>query len=183
MRVRNPLFPPLFINADDIAKEDKLSAYEAAIEADRRRNDAILERLSFATETVMSTETKIDFIKKAKAAGYQVTLIYITTQDETINLERVKARVKMGGHDVPQEKTLARYKRSMTFLVEVLDIVDEASIFNNSFTKPVMIARKRMDGQIELRPQPRPSIWTEENIKDLLGVSDEQIDFGSFENT
>ena len=61
MRGLDPLFPPLFINADDIAKKDKLSAYEAAVEADRRRNDAILRRLSFATETVMSTETKIDF--------------------------------------------------------------------------------------------------------------------------
>jgi predicted ABC-type ATPase len=175
MRTRDPLFPSLHINADDIAKERTMSSLDAAIEADRQRNEAIRNKQSFATETVMSTGGKIDFMKHAKAAGYEVTLVYITTQDDKINLGRVEARVATGGHDVPPEKTVTRYKKSMALLAGALAVADIASIFNNSFENPILIAQKTSDGQIALRPQPRPSIWTEENIMELLGLSGPSI--------
>ena len=142
MRARDPGFPPLYINADDIAREKKIGPREAAVEAARQRAEALARKVSFATETVMSTVEKIDFLKDAKRAGYEIALLYITTQSRKINLKRIQTRVNMGGHDVPPDKTSSRYDRSMTFLAEALKIVDVATIYNNSFEHPLLIAEK-----------------------------------------
>jgi predicted ABC-type ATPase len=171
MRARDPGFPSLYINADDIARERKIGAREAAAEAARQRAEAVAHEVSFATETVMSTVEKIDFLKDAKRAGYEIALLYITTQSRNINLKRIQTRVKMGGHDVPPDKTSSRYDRSMTFLAEALKIVDVATIYNNSFEHPLLIVEKTRDGQLVLYPQEPPSIWNVERIRKLVGLA------------
>jgi predicted ABC-type ATPase len=171
MRARDPGFPSLYINADDIARERKIGAREAAAEAARQRAEAVAHKVSFATETVMSTVEKIDFLKDAKRAGYEIALLYITTQSRNINLKRIQTRVKMGGHDVPPDKTSSRYDRSMTFLAEALKIVDVATIYNNSFEHPLLIVEKTRDGQLVLYPQEPPSIWNVERIRKLVGLA------------
>jgi predicted ABC-type ATPase len=170
MRARDPGFPSLYINVDDIARERKIGPREAAAEAARQRAEAVARRVSFATETVMSTVEKIDFLKDAKRAGFEIALLYITTQSRKINIKRIQARVNMGGHDVPPDKTSSRYDRSMTFLAEVLKIVDVATIYNNSFEHPLLIAEKTRDGQLVLYPQESPSIWNVERIRKLVGL-------------
>jgi predicted ABC-type ATPase len=171
MRARDPGFPSLYINADDIARKQKIGPREAAVEAARRRAEALARNVSFATETVMSTVEEIDFLKDAKRAGYEITLLYITTQSRKINLKRIQTRVKMGGHDVPPDKTSSRYDRSMTFLAEALKIVDVATIYNNSFEHPLLIVEKTRDGQLVLYPQEPPSIWNVERIRKLVGLA------------
>ena len=170
MRARDPGFPSLYINADDIARERKIGPREAAAEAARQRAEAVARRVSFATETVMSTVEKIDFLKDAKRAGFEIALLYITTQSRKINIKRIQTRVNMGGHDVPPDKTSSRYDRSMTFLAEALKIVDVATIYNNSFEHPLLIAEKTRDGQLVLYPQEPPSIWNVERIRKLVGL-------------
>lgn len=56
------------------------------------------ERISF--ETVMSHPSKLDFIKSAKANGYKVYLYFVSLENPIMNVERVNARVQLGGHDV-----------------------------------------------------------------------------------
>jgi len=174
MRAHDPGFPRLYINADDIAGEKKIGALEAAREAARLRAEAVARRVSFATETVMSTVEKIDFLKDAKKAGYEIVLLYITTQSGKINVNRIQTRVKMGGHDVPPAKTSSRYDRSMSLLAEALKIVNVASIYNNSFEHPLLIAEKTRDGQLVIYPQEPPSIWSVERIRKLIGLSTER---------
>ena len=171
MRARDPGFPRLYINADDIAREKRMGPREAAVEAARQKTEAVARRVSFATETVMSTVEKIDFIKNAKRARYEIVLLYITTQSRKINIKRVQIRVRMGGHDVPPDKTSSRYDRSMTFLAEALKIVNVATIYNNSFEHPLLIAEKTRDGQLVIYPQEPPSIWNIERIRKLVGLA------------
>ncbi len=171
LRANDPGFPSLYINADDIARVKKIGALQAAIEAARQRAEAIARKRSFATETVLSTHEKIDFLKEAKRAGYEIVLLYITTQSRKINVKRVETRVAMGGHDVPPQKTAERYDRSMTFLAEALKLADVASIFNNSFEHPLLIAEKTREGQLVIYPQAPPTIWSTERIRQLVGVS------------
>lgn len=171
MRAHDSGFPRLYINADDIAREKKMGPREAAVEAARQRAEAVARRVSFATETVMSTVEKIDFLKSAKRAGYEIALLYITTQSRKINLKRIQTRVRMGGHDVPPDKTSSRYDRSMTFLAEALKIVNVATVYNNSFEHPLLIAEKTKDGQLVLYPQEPPSIWNVERIRRLVGLA------------
>jgi predicted ABC-type ATPase len=163
-------FPSLYINADDIANECHMEPYEAAMEAEKRRNKAIEKRESFAMETVLSAPAKIDFLNRAKASGYEIVLKYIITEDPLINVTRVEARVKTGGHDVPRDKTLARYKRSRKLLPQALRIADVATIYDNSFTHPVIIGEKSREHGIILYPQKLPSMWDEQRIKKLVGA-------------
>lgn len=171
MRAHDPGFPRLYINADDIARAKKMGPREATVEAARQRAEAMARRVSFATETVMSTAEKIAFLKSAKRAGYEIALLYITTQSRNINIKRIQTRVRMGGHDVPPDKTSSRYDRSMTFLAEALKIVNVATIYNNSFEHPLLIAEKTRDGQLVIYPQEPPSIWGVERIRKLVGLA------------
>ena len=160
--------PALYINADEIAVQHNTSAYDAAVEAERRRREALLKGLSFVMETVMSTRDKIDFLREAKSMGYHVHLEYLTTQDPDINVARVRNRVLAGGHDVPAEKVVTRYHRSLSLLKEAVEIVDTARIYNNSLERPVLIAEKTKDQRIIAYPQPPPSTWSEERILKLV---------------
>lgn len=165
-------FPDLYINADDIAREQKIGAYEAAVEAARIRRAALDARISFAMETVMSTPDKIEFMREAKGKGYRVHLEYITTQDPDLNVLRVHDRVLDGGHDVPDDKILSRYDRSMKLLPKAVEIADSATIYNNSFDDPIVIAEKTVAAGIVIYPRQPPSRWSEREILKLLGIKD-----------
>ncbi|HBA54056.1 MAG TPA: hypothetical protein DCZ04_06280 [Syntrophorhabdus aromaticivorans] len=147
-----------------------MDPYEAAIEAEKRRNEALERKESFVMETVLSIPAKIDFLKKAKAFGYIITLIFVTTQDPLINIGRVAERVRMGGHSVPREKTLNRYKRSMKLLPQALDVADTAVVYDNSFDQAVRIAKKTIENEVVIYPQQSPGRWSTERIRKLLGV-------------
>jgi predicted ABC-type ATPase len=80
----------------------------------------------------MSSEDKVQFLKKAQDTGYRTYLYFVTTQDPAINISRVKNRVKLGGHSVPEEKITSRYYRSMKLLSKAIKYTDRAYIFDNS---------------------------------------------------
>ncbi len=166
--------PRLYINADSIAKDLSIDAYRAALEAERLRNDAIAAGVSFVMETVMSTPGKVEMLREAKRKGYHIHLEYITTQNPAINVARVRNRVRDGGHDVPEGKIVSRYERSMRLLPEAARIADVVSIYDNSSTKPVLIAEKTSDGRWRIYLQPSPCYWTEPRIRRLLGINDSE---------
>lgn len=159
-----------YINADVIAKEKEISSLDAAIEAARQRTEAIQNKQSFIMETVLSTREKIDLMNEAKAQGYHVRLMFITTQSPTINVDRVQNRVSKGGHDVPVDKTVSRYEKSMNLVAEAANIADSAFIFNNSFENPVIIAEKNLEKGWSIYPQKPPSHWTKQKINNLLKI-------------
>ena len=162
-----PLKNIKYINADDIAANEKISNLDAAIKATQQREDALKNKKSFAFETVMSMPDKIDLMAKAKEAGFNVKLIFVTTQDSEINLDRVKHRVTKGGHDVPKDKITARYERSMKLLPQAISVADEAKVFNNSFKNPVLILEKLKNKEIKLYPQPSHSKWDLKRLENL----------------
>ena len=167
-------FPDIYINADEIKKDEDISDIEAWERAEQQRADALNNRESFAFETVFSHPSKINFIQQAKDAGYWVRLYFICTQDADINVQRVRERHNTGGHDVPEDKIRNRYTRSMQILSQTLSVVDEAEIFNNSWERPAMIAQKTHDGKVQvysLHDKNKRSAWTKQEIEKLLGVN------------
>jgi predicted ABC-type ATPase len=149
---QRPGFPDLYINADEIKKDENLTDIEAWEKAEQQRIDALNNRESFAFETVFSHPGKIDLMQRAKDAGYWVRLYFVCTQDPDINVQRVRERYNTGGHDVPEDKIRSRYERSMQILNKTLSVVNEAFIFNNSWEYPEMIAQKTQDGRIQVFP-------------------------------
>lgn len=100
--------------------------------ADERRQAALIEGRSLSFETVMSHPSKVDFMRRAKERGYDVSLFFVGTDDPLINVERIKNRVQEGGHDVPPQKTISRYERVMNLMPEAVKTSDYAEIYDNS---------------------------------------------------
>ena len=128
-----------FVNADLLARElrpDNPAAvgYAAAQLADQTRHQLIDLGVSFCVETVFSDPAgdKRRFIRQAMAVGYHVVLIVIGTESAELCQARVLQRVSEGGHDVPDNKLMARLPRSMRNLRLAVPIVDHANVFDNS---------------------------------------------------
>lgn len=98
--------------------------------------DELLQaKRKFSFETVFSHPNKLELMRRAKAAGYKVYLYFVSTEDPAINVQRVKEiRVKQGGHDVPEDKIIGRYERTMMHLSEALSIAYHAYLWDNSKT-------------------------------------------------
>ncbi len=115
------------IEAEAHARE----AFEIA-EAERKRLLATGEDFGF--ETVFSDPFgyKIGFLKEAQRAEYRISVHYIGLASADLSILRVRQRVGVGGHSVPEEKILSRYHRSLRNLATVLAWVDEVTIYDNS---------------------------------------------------
>jgi predicted ABC-type ATPase len=124
-----------YINADEIALEltqDAERDRAAQMEADRRRAAALREKRSFSFETVMSHPSKIEEMRAAKAAGYHVTFIGVSLQNPELNVARVALRVSEGGHDVPTDRIIARYERTLSLMPDAIMVADRTLVFDNS---------------------------------------------------
>ena len=128
-----------FISADDCEREF-LSHITDKDERERRATLAVAKEIqvsvsagkSFAFETVFSTTQVPEFIKQAKLNGYGIILHYIATDSTDINIARVAKRVSEGGHDVPEQRIVERYSKSLQILPELLDFADKAILYDNS---------------------------------------------------
>jgi predicted ABC-type ATPase len=125
-----------YINADDIAAT--LSGgydqrvREAQAIADQRRETCLRNGEDFSFETVMSHPSKVEFLARATAAGFDSTLYFISTENPALNVARVAQRVAQGGHDVPTDRIVARYARTMALLPAALMAANQAFVFENS---------------------------------------------------
>lgn len=126
------------INPDDIAhREFKNRPYEAVIlraaqQAEAMREDALREGRHLLFETVFSAGDKLDFLRRAKASGYFVRLIFIATDDPAVNSARVALRAARGGHSVPLDRILSRYPKSIAQAALALPFVDRGHVFDNT---------------------------------------------------
>lgn len=160
-----------YINADNIQKAKKISVMDAALEAEALREKALLNRKDFTFETVLSTERNLNLLQRAKEAGYFVRGYYVLTCSVDINIMRVKARVAIGGHDVPEDKIRERYKRALKILPKFINICDVCSVYDNSLDIPFKIYKKYHGNHI----QPN-NIWTYTDIINLLDI-EQQTDY------
>jgi predicted ABC-type ATPase len=122
-----------FINADILARELDLDPYAAARAADALRRELIKQRESFVFETVFSDPVgdKLLFLKNAANAGYTVVLCFVGVSGSEISEERVAMRVSQGGHDVPTEKLIARFPRTLANLKVAIRELPHVFVFDN----------------------------------------------------
>jgi predicted ABC-type ATPase len=101
--------------------------------ADALRRQLVEQRESFVFETVFSDPVgdKLSFLKKAAAAGYTVVLCFIGISGPEVSEERVAMRVSQGGHDVPAEKLVARFPRTLANLKTAIRELPHVWIFDN----------------------------------------------------
>jgi predicted ABC-type ATPase len=122
-----------FVNADDLARELDVDAYEGARLAQELRQVLVDQRESFVFETVFSDPAgaKLDFLRRAEAVGYEVILCFIGVDGPTECEQRVAMRVLQGGHDVPTEKLLARFPRTLRNLATAIRELPRVLVYDN----------------------------------------------------
>lgn len=127
-----------FINPDEIARDvfgdwnSPEAVMKAVVRAEELREECLRERKSLLMETVFSAPDKLDFIKRAKEAGFFIRFFFIGTDGPYINAARVTRRVMEGGHEVPISKIISRYNRSIANGAVAMTMVDRAYCYDNS---------------------------------------------------
>jgi len=132
-------------------------SYVAAVISDFLREMLFLARKSFTFETVMSHPSKVQFLSRLKEHGYRTYLYYVATESYDINIGRIEARVKKGGHPVSTEKVKERYEKSLALLYQAIKVTDRAYIFDNSGTEPKYVAEITSGEKIEMKDNSSPS--------------------------
>lgn len=148
----------LYINPDNIAQEqygDWNSAdavLKAAQTATGQRYECLSNGTDFVFETVFSSAEKMDFLRKAKDAGFFIRIFYVCTESPLININRIAQRYLNGGHEVPISKTISRYYSSLKNISEAIKIADRVYLYDNSTENaaPRLILRTT-DGRIAKR--------------------------------
>ena len=120
-------------------------AYEAALIAEFLRQRLIRAGHSFSFETVMSHVSKLEILKQALDAGYRNYLYFIATDSVQINIDRVKERVRKGGHNVDEDKIIERYTRSLDLLSKVIPYTYRTFLIDNSRLSYRLIAEFEKD--------------------------------------
>lgn len=114
------------------------------------RDDWIRDQLSFSYESVMSHHSHLEFFQRANNAGYKAYLYYVCISDPMVNLARVEQRVELGGHNVPTDKILQRYDRSLNFLSDMAQASRRSFFFDNSTRSLTFIAEVTPDGFLDI---------------------------------
>lgn len=148
-----PLLPrSVVVNADEIARqrwpdESAAHAYEAARIAADTRAKLIEAGVSFIAETVFSHPSKLALVRSARDAGY-VIVVHAVLIPEELAVERVKQRVRHGGHDVPEGKIRERHRRLWKLVADAIEITDTATVYDNSRRKGPRIVAQLTAGTV-----------------------------------
>ncbi len=128
----------LYLNPDEIAQNEfgGWDSPEANLQAARKveqvREECLRLKKSVMFETVFSAPDKVEFVQRAKEAGFFIRLFFICTDDPSINSRRIARRRGEGGHTVPEDKIVRRYAKSIANCAAVIKTVDRAYIYDNS---------------------------------------------------
>ena len=119
---------------------EAINSYTVAMVADFFKDQYLTRHLSFSFETVFSHPAKIDILKKAQAEGFRTYMYFVATENPSVNVKRIQQRVKDGGHNVPEDKTIARYYRCLKQIRYALPHLNRAYFFDNSTEQSVFFA-------------------------------------------
>ena len=105
-----------FVNADLIASgmsplKPEIAAIAAARMVLRELDRLVADRADFAFETTLSGLTYVRRLKSWKRAGYRIDIVYLKLSSSRLALRRIAARVRQGGHNVPQADVVHRFVR------------------------------------------------------------------------
>lgn len=155
--------PLPFLNADIVAAEMRVDSSEAARMLDTTRSRMIEAGHGFITETVFSDPygAKLDMLRAAVEAGYDVTLIYIGVTSARLSGYRIDQRVARGGHDVPRDRIAPRFIRSLENLKQAIPFVTSVTLYDNSSAEePFQRVATFAAGSLTWRMTGRLPSWT-----------------------
>ena len=126
------------VNSDEIVisnggdwrnQSDQAKAMKMAVKLIK---DCMNKGISFNQETTLTGKSMINNILKAKKLGYKIIMNYVGLGSPELAIQRVAYRVSMGGHGIPEEDIKRRYHVSLSKLKELMPLIDELYIYDNS---------------------------------------------------
>jgi predicted ABC-type ATPase len=127
-----------FVNADVIAQGlAGFNPESVGLEAGRimleRLHELAAERASFAFETTLAGRYYAGWLKSLRQSGYRVHLVYFWLASADLAAARVAERVRMGGHNVPEDTIRRRYRTSGRNLFQLyLPVVNTRKVYDNT---------------------------------------------------
>lgn len=98
-------------------------------------------RIDFAFESTLSGLTYLSRLRRWKQSGYTIEIIYLKLDDVRLSLERVAARVRSGGHDVPEADVRRRFNRSWgNFEAHYRPLSERSWVFDVTGMTPSLIS-------------------------------------------
>ena len=156
----------IYVNPDQVAQDQfgDWNSPEAVLKAaqycEALREDCLVKRKSVIFETVLSSEGKVDYIRRATLAGYFIRIFFVSTNHPAINSMRIAKRVMQGGHDVPIPKIISRYQKSIINCKRVASLVDRVYVYDNSIDdKDAQLLFRMSDGKMYKRYTDDIPVW------------------------
>lgn len=134
-----------FINADLIA--DGLSPLNpAAVQMEagkillREIEANVAAGTDFAFETTLSGRMYVRLLNELRSKDWKAVLFYLWIPGVEFSRLRVRQRVESGGHDIPDEAIIRRYRRTVSnFLTVFAPLCDEVFCYDNSDLEPFLV--------------------------------------------
>lgn len=113
-----------FVNSDEFAKSlSPFSPDAASIQAGKlmllKMNYLFSRNEDFAIETTLATRSLKRIMENAREKGYSVTILYFWLNSPDLAVERVRARVAAGGHNIPEDTIRRRYVAGLHYFFNV----------------------------------------------------------------
>lgn len=138
---------PRFVNADLIA--EGLSPFTPAL-AEVRAGRLMIEEIDrlvakgadFAFETTLAGILWARKIPAWRQAGYAIEIIFLRLPDADMAVRRVAARVRQGGHAVPEETIRRRFAKGLhNFHTRYAPLADAWSLYDNAVRPPRLLEK------------------------------------------
>lgn len=101
-------------------------------EGKRLLQHAIALGLDYNFETTLGGKSFAKLLEEAASKGFEVRVWYVGLASAEHHLARVKARVRKGGHDIPEADIRRRFDQSRLQLIQLLPVLTELRVYDNT---------------------------------------------------
>ena len=149
-----------FVNSDEFAKAlSPFSPAKASVKASRymllKIRYLLKRKEDFAIETTLATRSLQNIIIEAQKDGYFVTVIYFWLSSPEMALERIRARVAAGGHNILESTVRRRYNVGLSYMFGLyMGIADRWMLADNS-TIPFKVIAQGWKENMVVRDNPK----------------------------
>jgi predicted ABC-type ATPase len=141
---------------------------------------AIAHRLDFAFESTLGANTIPALLRDAAKNGFEIHVWYAGLSSPELHLERVKSRVRKGGHDIPEADIRRRYAHSRLNLIDLLPHLAALHVNDNSThadpatgraPEPVLVLHMESRKILNLADLPNTPEWAKPIVVAALKLS------------
>jgi predicted ABC-type ATPase len=129
----------------------------------KRLDELARQRVDFAFETTLSSQSLAPWLRECQAVGVDVQLLYLWLPSPDLAVARVAARVRAGGHGLAESDIRWRYWRGRdNFLELFLPLANTWEVYDNSESEPRLVV---FGGQTESTTVIVSEVWQQLNEK------------------